>query len=305
MGIVAKIDMKEIQSPFVTAGYITGGSAVAFIILGSALFLRISNPMIRELQNHSVRLEEMVDSRTKELHDTQQQLVRREKLAVLGQMAGEVGHELRNPLGTIKNISYLLNMAVEKANPEVKEALDILEKEVATSEKILGNLLGFARQETPDWQRLDVNDVVLEEVSLANVPPNIEVKTGFSQSLPKVLADRGQLGQIFTNIILNAIQSMPKGGVILIRSEMNDPGWLTVSISDTGPGIPEDTMSKIFEPLFTTKARGIGFGLSVVKKLVDNHSGTIGVESILGKGSTFTVHLPINNTDDKVDEQRS
>jgi signal transduction histidine kinase len=247
----------------------------------------------------------MVDSRTKELHDTQHQLVRREKLAVLGQMAGEVGHELRNPLGTIKNISYLLNMEVEKTKPEVKEALDILEKEVVTSEKILGNLLGFARQETPDWQRLDVNDIVLEELSLANVPPNIEVKTDFDQSLPKVLADRGQLGQIFTNIILNAIQSMPKGGRIFIRSEMNDPGWLTVSISDTGPGIPEDIMGKIFEPLFTTKARGIGFGLSVVKKLVDNHGGTLGVESVLSKGSTFTIHLPVNNKGDKVDGRRS
>lgn len=246
-----------------------------------------------ELKEHSENLEKMVEERTKQLRDAQEELVRQEKLAVLGQLAGGVGHELRNPLGAIKNAAYFLNMVLEEPEPEVKETLEILEREVSTSERIISNLLDFARPKPPTRRKVDVNDVVQGALSRVAVPENIEVVTQMEETLPQILADPDQLGQVFGNIILNAIQAMPEGGQLLVKSEVPSPEQLSVSFTDTGTGIPEENLSKIFEPLFTTKAKGIGLGLAISKTLVEDHEGTIEVESTVGTGSTFTVKLPI------------
>ena len=246
-----------------------------------------------KLTEYSENLEEMVEQRTKELRDAQEKLVSREKLAVLGQMAGGVGHELRNPLGAIKNAAYFLNMVLEEPEPDVKETLEILETEVTTSERIISNLLDFARPKSANLQKVDVNDVVQEALSRAAVPENIEVVSHKDEALPTILADSFQLGQAFSNIILNAIQAMPEGGQLALKSETSGPEWVAVSFADTGVGMPEETLGKLFEPLFTTKAKGIGLGLAISKTLVERHGGTIEVESEVGKGSTFTVKLPI------------
>ena len=297
------------------------------------------------LKEYSERLEEMVEERTKELRDAQEQLVRREKLAVLGQLAGGMGHELRNPLGAIKNAAYFLNMVLEEPDPEVKEALEILEEEVGTSERIISSLLDFARPKPPIRRKVDVNHVLREALSRTTVPDNVQVVSQLDETLPAILADPDQLAQVFGNIILNAIQAMtlpsrpstssgrqvgtPEGGRLLVKtSEVSGKpprsAWVAVSFADTGVGIPEENLDKIFEPLFTTKAKGIGLGLAVVKTLVDGHGGSIEVESPstefipspalskvegeaegvgtgpstglrtgeVGKGSTFTVRLP-------------
>jgi PAS domain S-box-containing protein len=246
------------------------------------------------LKEYSDRLEEMVEERTQELRDAQEQLVRREKLAVLGQLAGGVGHELRNPLGAISNAAYFLNMVLEEPEPDVKETLDILEKEVKTSERIISSLLDFARAKPPTRRKVDINEVVQEALSRATVPGNVEVVSQLDEALPIILADPGQLAQVFGNIILNAIQAMPEGGRLLVKSEIPTPEWVAVSFADTGAGIPEENLGKLFEPLFTTKAKGIGLGLAVTKTLVEGHEGTIEVQSELGKGSTFTIRLPVD-----------
>jgi signal transduction histidine kinase len=235
----------------------------------------------------------MVQQRTTELRDAQEQLVRQEKLAILGQLAGGVGHELRNPLGAIKNAAYFLNMALEQPGPEVKETLEILEREVATSERIISSILDFARPKPPSQRKVDVNDVVQEALSRTTVPQNVEVVSQPDKGLASILADPQQLGQAFANIILNAIQAMPQGGRLVVKSEVPSPGWVAVSFADTGAGIPEEDLGRLFEPLFTTKAKGIGLGLAVTKTLVEGHGGTIEVQSEVGKGSTFTVRLPI------------
>jgi signal transduction histidine kinase len=245
------------------------------------------------LKEYSERLEQMVEERTQELREAQERLIRQEKLAVLGQLAGGVAHELRNPLGAIKNATYFLNMVLEEAEPEVKETLEILDREVVTSARIISSLLDFARPKAPIRRKVDVNNVVQDALSHTAVPENVEVVSELDETLPTILADPDQLAQVFGSIILNDIQAMPQGGQMVIRSEVLSQDLVAVSIRDAGVGISEENLKKIFEPLFTTKAKGIGLGLALAKTIVEGHGGSIEVESEVGKGSTFTVRLPL------------
>ena len=250
------------------------------------------------LKEYSERLEEMVDERTQELRDAQEKLMRQEKLAVLGQLAGGVAHELRNPLGAISNAAYFLNMVLEEPQPEVKEALEIMKKELGTSERIISSLLDFARTKVPTQREVDVNDLVADALPHADEMENVEVMWQLEEALPVLLADPDQLVRVFGNLMLNAAQAMPNGGRLTITTEfveggtVRDPQSATrIQVSDTGVGIPEENLDKLFEPLFTTKAKGIGLGLALVKTLVEANGGSIEVESEVGKGSTFTVRL--------------
>jgi PAS domain S-box-containing protein len=273
------------------------GKIVALVGIGRNITAR--KRAEEALKEYSERLEEMVEERTQELRDAQEQLIRQEKLAVLGQLAGGIGHELRNPLGAISNAVYFLNMVLEEPDPEVKETLEILQKEVKTSEVIISSLLDFARTKAPTRRKVDINDVVQEALSRATVPANVEVVSQLDETLPIILADPDQLGQVFGNIILNAVQAMPEGGQLIVKTsevpeKLPKSEWVAVSFADTGVGIPEESLERLFEPLFTTKAKGIGLGLAVTKTLVEGHGGTIEVESEMGVGTTFTVRLPIS-----------
>jgi len=250
------------------------------------------------LQEYSERLEEMVEERTQELRKTQERLLRREKLAMLGQLAGGVSHELRGPLGAISNGVYFLQMALEEPEPEVKESLEILEREVDRSDKIISSLLGFARTRAPDRRPLDVNEVVEELLSRTDAPPDVEVDLLLDDSLPTILADRDQLNQVFGNLLRNAFQAMPEGGRLVVKTsevpgKTPRSGEVAISIADTGVGIPEENREKILEPLFSTKDEGVGLGLALSRSIVGAHGGAIEVESEVGKGSTFTVRLPL------------
>ena len=231
---------------------------------------------------------------TTDYEEMQERLTRSKKLTVLGQLAAGVGHELRNPLGSIKNCAYFLNMVLGKSEPEVKETLEILEMEVLSSERIISSLLDFARAKPPIKRKANINNIIQDSLTRASIPKNIKLTRKLDKELPDILADPDQLGQVFGNIILNAIQALHEGGKLIIKSKNLSPKWAVVSFTDTGSGISKDTMGKLFEPLFTTKAKGIGLGLAVTKTMVEAHGGTIDVESEVGKGSTFTVHLPIS-----------
>jgi len=265
------------------------------------------------------KLKDMVEERTQELQSAQEQLIRQEKLAALGQLAGGVAHELRNPLGAIKNAAYYLNMVLEQPDPDIKQALEIVDKEVETSERIISSLLDLARTRPPLQRKLDLNHVVRKALSRAAVPQNIDIVTQLDETLPPIPADPRQLAQVFDNIILNAIQAMTLPGAVgtlgqltiqtlgsVGPSLLSSLGWVRVSFSDTGIGIPAENLDKLFEPLFTTKAKGIGLGLALAKSMVEGHGGKIEVKSPLSKtslgdrtdeikkGSTFSITLPTN-----------
>jgi PAS domain S-box-containing protein len=216
-----------------------------------------------------------------------------EKLLVMGQLSGGIAHELRNPLGAIKNSVYFLNMSLEKPRPEIKEAIEILQKEISTSERVISSLLHFASPRPPIQRNADINAVIQWTLSHTKVPSNIKVTVRLGKNLPSFSVDPEQLRQVFANILINAIQSMPKGGELLVKSELHNLDWLYFSFTDTGVGISEKNMGKIFEPFFTTKAKGVGLGLSVSKIFVEQHGGVIEVKSAVKKGSVFTVKLPL------------
>ncbi len=245
-----------------------------------------------KLKQYSEMLEDMVEGRTRELKAAQEQMVRREKLATLGQVAGSMAHELRNPLGAIRNSAYFLNATLKDPGQEVKEALEILEKEVVTSERIIKSLLDFTHREVPMWRNVDINDIVQGALSRTPVPETVQVVSQLGETLPIIPGDPEQLIQAFGNLILNAVQAMPEGGRLVVKSEAPSEEQVTVSFTDTGGGMDEETLSKAFEPLFTTKAKGIGLGLALARMMVQAHGGTIDIESEKGKGSTFTVSLP-------------
>jgi signal transduction histidine kinase/DNA-binding response OmpR family regulator len=246
------------------------------------------------LKEYSERLEEMVEQRTKELRDAQEQLIHAERLAAIGQLGASVGHELRNPLGVIKNSTYYINMKLGDADEKVKKHLKIMEREIATSNKIINDLLSFARDRKPTLQRTQINTVVEDALSRTAVPDEVAVITELEEYLPSLMADSDQIGQVFINLILNAAQAMSTGGKLEIATKAEN-GFIVTEFKDNGCGIPDENLRRLFEPLFTTKAKGIGLGLAVSKQLIEAHEGTIEVESQVGKGTTFRVKLPMSS----------
>ncbi|MBN1316537.1 MAG: PAS domain S-box protein [Anaerolineales bacterium] len=244
------------------------------------------------LQHYSERLEEMVEKRTKALEEAHEQLLRKEKLTVLGQLASGVGHELRQPLAVIKNVAYLMNLLLKDPVPEVRETLDMLDKEVQTADRIIHSLLNYARTGRPVLRETNLNDVAHKALSRLTLSDDVHVLFELDDTLPPILADADQLVQVCVNLFENAVQAMPQGGQLLIKTTRPLPTEVTLSISDMGMGIPEENLDKVFEPLFSTKARGIGLGLALVKMLVEAHGGSVQVTSVIGQGSTFKVSLP-------------
>jgi PAS domain S-box-containing protein len=272
-----------------------------FTLAGERVFLTAAEDVTDRVQakdalkQYSERLAEMVEERTKELHKAQAQLVQREKLAVLGQLAGGVSHELRNPLGAIKNSAYFLNMVLQDPEPDVAETLQILEKEVDTCNRIIGSLLDYAQPKLPALCPVDLVQLVQETLSRQSISEQVAVVTRFDESLPRARADPDQLRLVLDNIIRNAVQAMPQGGRLEIAAALLPSGdEVQVAFHDTGVGILPDQVARMFEPLFTTKAKGIGLGLALSKQLVEGMGGSIEVESEAGKGSTFAVRLPLS-----------
>jgi signal transduction histidine kinase len=239
-------------------------------------------------------LEAEVQERTKQLVEAQEEVVRNEKLAVLGQLASSVGHELRNPLAVINNAVYYLKTIMPDADAAVRTYLDIIKNEVAASERIVSDLLDFSRSRMPQAMSVTVGELITRSMEKCAVPDNIEVRLDIPESLSPAAADLQQMAQVFQNLITNAAQAMPDGGVLTISADEDGyAGELRICVADTGRGITAENMGKLFQPLFTTKAKGMGLGLVVSKKLTEANMGRIRVDSGPGKGTKFMVVLPV------------
>lgn len=264
-----------------------------------------------EIRKLNEELETKVQERTQQLQEIQEELVRKEKLAILGQLSGSVGHELRNPLGVMSNAVYFLKIVHADADAMTREYLDIIKKEIDNSLRIITDLLDFARTKLPQRAVVTAAEVVQQSLEHCTIPENVSVTVDLPAGLPRLNVDPPQLGQVLTNFITNGVQAMPKGGALRITArlvgappdgcpETGGHGgpplqdFVAISITDSGEGIAPENREKLFQPLFTTKSRGIGLGLVVCKNLVEANGGKIEVESDLVKGTTFTVVLPVD-----------
>ena len=259
--------------------------------------LRAANEELRATEEELRATNEELQSANDELRETQEQLVRSERLAAIGQLASGVGHELRNPLGAIRNAIFYIQRKVAKTDlpttePRAVEFLKIIDEEVDAANKVISDLLGFARVSKPAVAPVDVAGIIEDAIKHTTPPENVELARDIDNDLPRVMVDADQIRQVFVNIVLNAQQAMAEGGRLDIRAK-NRGEFVVVNFTDTGGGIPESVMSRIFDPLFTTKARGIGLGLAVSRSILERHGGDIQVESQGRRGTTFTVSLPI------------
>ena len=244
------------------------------------------------LADYSHHLEEMVDERTEALRRAQEKALRQERLAALGQMAGGIAHDLRNPLSVIASAVYYLKMVQTDAEDVVIEYLDMIADEVKTADRIVADLLDFARDKTVVLRAVDIEEIVAHVLDRKPPPPGVGLAIQIPEDFPPACVDSGHLKQILINLIVNAYQAMPDGGMLSISASVVD-GQVRLEVADTGEGISPENMEKIFEPLFTTKSRGIGLGLAISKKLVEANRGRLEVESQPGEGATFRLILPV------------
>lgn len=252
----------------------------------------------QRLAELNARLEQRVEQRTRELRDAQEQLVRREKLAALGQLSGGVAHEIRNPLGVIRNSVYFMRMNVDQLDEDMAECVTDIEREVETANRIVSELLDFTRDPPAQKERFAVGKAIDTALRSARVPPQVAVeRMGATESL-YVQADQGQIERVLTNLIRNAWQAMDGAGQLTIVCRLHEGGGgdgadnVQIDIQDTGPGIPSEQLSRIFEPLYTTRAKGIGLGLAVSRRYAERNGGELIVDSRVGSGTTFTLTLP-------------
>jgi signal transduction histidine kinase len=287
----------------------------------------------RELQKWNTELEQRVQERTRDLKDAQDQLIAQEKLAALGQMASVVGHELRNPLAVMNNSVYFLRTKLlmdplarreagegvaEVATGEGKAAevpssqpspilrtgegeldakvekhLKIIESEIVKANTIIRDILDFARNRALNLSAQKVDELVEKAMERIQRPDNVTLKKDLQLKDLAVMVDEDELRQVLVNLMENACQAMTSGGALFVGTKAHQGGDVEIQIADTGCGIPEEHLKKIFAPFFTTKSRGTGLGLAVVKKVVERHHGTIEVVSKVGEGTTFHIRLPM------------
>jgi signal transduction histidine kinase len=261
-------------------------------LIGISVDVTESKQAEDELQRHRDHLEELVAERTQALETAQEQLIHQERLAVLGQLAGSVGHELRNPLGVITNAIFYLKLVQRDVTPKVAEYLALIENNAKDATRIISDLIDFATIQTAQRQPTAIVDMVTAVISQLPPPEAVQIEVDIPKNLPLVNVDRNQIKQVITNLVTNAYQAMPEGGRLMVTSE-DASNRVLLTITDTGIGIPPEHLEKIFKPLFTTKTTGIGLGLAFSKKLIDINDGAIKVESQPGKGTSFTLWLPI------------
>jgi signal transduction histidine kinase len=170
--------------------------------------------------------------------------------------------------------------------------MDILETEIVTADKIISDVLEFARTRPPSFTETEINSVVEASLSKASIPETVKVQTDLGRNLPKLNIDRTQIGQVFSNIISNAIEAMPKSGELRVTTSQTD-SFISIAFKDTGVGIPKENIDKLFTPLFSTKTKGLGLGLAACRNIINAHHGKIEFESKEGQGTTFIIKLPI------------
>jgi len=309
-GIVAKVDMSEVRRPFLQTAAGSGLAAMLMIALGILLGRQISAPIIgrekaeADLRKLNDELERRVEERTADLKAAQQQLLRQERLATMGQLIATVSHELRNPLGTIKLSTSVLEKVLKVDSQIAVRALGRLDRAVARCEAIVEELLDSTRSRRLKLEPTLVDDWLEEVLNEQVVPSSVQLRREFG--LPAVSAsfDRELFRRVVINVYDNACHAIsgPHGqesdareGVLTVRTQREDDR-IEVIFEDSGQGMRPDVHEKIFEPLFSTKNFGVGLGLPLVKQIMEQHGGGVEIESEEGRGTKVCLWLPYKHS---------
>jgi PAS domain S-box-containing protein len=262
----------------------------------------ISASVIRDALGNPVAFVEILKD-ISERKRMEQQLLTAERFAAIGELATMVGHDLRNPLTGIVGAAYFLKMRLgSQMSRKELEMLELIEKDIEYSNKIVNDLLDFSRDIRLNKTKITINSVVKETLSHMQIPRKVKISNQTGKTAA-VFVDLHQMNRVFENIIKNALDAMPTGGKLEIKSEKKG-NWLHVAFKDTGEGIPKENLSKLGSPLFTTKAKGVGMGLAICRRLVEAHGGSVSIESEHGVGTCVTVILPVES-DSQTDKERN
>jgi PAS domain S-box-containing protein len=258
--------------------------------MGGRIFLISHTGML--YQNKKAILEIFED--ITDYKNTQEKLALSERLASIGRMAGVIAHEFRNQLAVMRNVVYFLKMKLKDKDEKVTKHLLILDELVSDTERIIENILTFARKKQPELEKIDLKNLLLESIDKVKIPEGIALTTQIGQ-LPLLDGDPLQLGGVFVNIILNAIQAMGEKGKVQVRV-IKEGNYVNITFHDTGKGMKEEDKIRLFEPFFSTKPRGTGLGLATAKIIVEAHGGSINIKSDYGEGAAVIVSLPMKTT---------
>jgi len=288
----------ELRAREALVGSLAGRQPWLYLIAGlmAAVFVAALVEVLLRRRQFALGL---VDERTAELRQSlveldaaQKRIVHNERLAAIGELASAVGHELRNPLGVLSNVFYLLRQRLGRDDAFVDRQLGTGEREVAAATLIVSDLLEYSKPRQAVFEAVDVAALVDEVLSVAPPPTGVELGRRFPPGLPPIRADRAQLRQVLLNLVSNAYDAMPEGGLLVIEADQ-DGESVRFTISDTGGGIAAEALPRLFEPFFTTKAKGIGLGLAVSNRIVEAHGGSLEARTNDDTGASFTVILPV------------
>ncbi len=271
-----------------------GELASVFVEMSQTLYAR-RQELLRtqqELAAMNQVLEHRVEERTRALQAATDELVKSERLAAIGQMASIISHEIRNPLAVISNATRLIKTLMHPTDQKLVKQFGIIEAEIRQANSIISEVLGYARTRDLMLSTVDVNSYLRELVLSCPVPPAVHVKYELQEPSVPVKIDAEEIKQALRNILMNAVEAMPTGGTLTIGTKRGKRS-VCIYLQDTGSGITEEVRAQMFSPFFTTKARGTGLGLAVVRKAITRHKGKLFITSTLGRGTCFHIYLKI------------
>jgi two-component system CheB/CheR fusion protein len=228
------------------------------------------------------------------LREIQKELLLKEQLATIGLFSVSISHELRNPLAVISSSIYYLNMKLKDTDEKVQEHLDRLKNNLDKAANIITHILNLTHLRKPEQYQYDLISLTSNGVGNCKIPKKINVITKYPDKEIFIYADMEQIHMALTNIIDNAVDAMNSEGTLTVSINKTKDGYAELAFEDTGPGIPQDNLEKVFQPLFSTKPRGIGFGLAITKLIIENHNGTIKAESKVGEGTIIKMYIPLD-----------
>ncbi len=244
-----------------------------------------------QIKHHTTALEQAVREKTHEMERLTERLLRQEKLATIGQISGSIAHELRNPLGAIKQAVYYLKEVTDPAQDRQRHFLDLIQREADSANRVMTDLLEMSRTKELSCRWVELRDIVMD--AIASCPLQDKLQLTVDPAPCQVWVDSHQMRQVFINLLTNAAQASPHAGQVTFNARMvQEEARCEIQIRDQGGGIAPEDIERVFEPLYTTKAKGTGLGLSICKQIVELHGGQITLSSQLDQGTTVQIFLP-------------